>query len=99
VAGGTLARVGFELNFHLEGAEGFAQLAVADALWLGALPDELRRDAERLIELGTVFRPQGDGSHARFRISHLKVSFDGSGEPEWKAYLCFQRSLAGSLTG
>jgi hypothetical protein len=99
VAGGRLTRVGFELNFHLDGAEGFADLALADALWLDGVSGELRRDAERLIALGTIFRRLGDGSHARFRISHLKLSFDGSGHPEWKAYLCFQRSLAGSLSG
>ena len=94
-AGGSLARVGFELNFDLAGAEGFARLAAADALWLDAVNGELRRDAERLLELGSVGRPLDDGAHARLRVSHLKLSFDGSGRPEWKAYLCFQRSLAG----
>jgi hypothetical protein len=91
---GRLTRAGFELNFHLDRAEGFAQIALADPLWAGAVQGEARRDAERLIELGTAFRRLPDGSYARLRISHLKISFDGSGAPEWKAYLCFQRTLA-----
>jgi hypothetical protein len=94
VTDGALARVGFELNFHLDGSEGFAEIAVADPLWVDVLPDELRRDAERLVEHGTLFRRLDDGSRARFRVSHLKVSFDGSGVPEWKAYLCFQRTIS-----
>jgi hypothetical protein len=91
---GELARVGFELNFHLDGAEGFAALTLADPLWQRAVRRDWRRDTERLIELGTHYRPLADGSHARLRISHLKLSFDRRGEPEWKAYLCFQRALA-----
>jgi hypothetical protein len=94
-SGGRVVRVGFELNFDVGGAEGFASLVTRNQLWIGMVPGKARGEVEALAGYAATLRPLDDGTQASLRLSHLKVSFDGSGDPEWKAYLCFQKLIAG----
>lgn len=89
--GGRIVRVGFELELDVRPAahRDYADLVFAHPLWTHA-PEALRAE-EAQIRRGPVERPLTEGYLAVLDTAHLKVSFDGTQTPEWKAYLRLQK--------
>lgn len=89
--GGRIVRVGFELELDVRPDEhrDYADLIFAHPLW-GHAPEALRAEQAH-IRRGPVERPLPGGYVAVLDTGHLKVSFDGTQTPEWKAYLRLQK--------
>ena len=88
VVAGEVVRVGFELNLDVKPSlhAGYAELVRASRLFEHA-PAALGA----ALDAGPVWRALPDGEAALLEVSHLKVSFDGRGAPEWKLYLRVQK--------
>ena len=89
--GGQIVRVGFELELDVRPEEhrGYADLIFAHPLWTYA-PEALRAEQDQMRR-GPVQQTLPDGYVAVLDTGHLKISFDGTETPEWKAYLRLQR--------
>jgi len=75
---------------HPDENVGYAERVFASDLWQLA-PPELRA-TEPFALGGALRRPLEGGYEAVLETSHVKLSFDGSGTPEWKLYLRLQKA-------
>jgi len=79
---GRAFRFGFELNFGRAGDPEYFAIVTRSRLWTEHISPE--RDRQILSTPRAKLLPDGETGH--LSLSHLKVSFDGSKDVEWKAY-------------
>ena|GEM_PF-6089956 len=93
VCDAEIIRVGFELNVDSEKFEDYGARVLDSSLWRTWGRTDEQDELIELMRSGGNIQALADGETSRLFVSHFKISFDGSGVPEWKVYLACTKEV------